>query len=145
MLLIILFPVADSRAFLDIDTGVLNRPLWPDPIADKDFVRTVGAVRQRWRGGIPGWIGENKVCEAHQAIHFDGLRPYFDLESGLRVPFRLAYRRFYFDGLAVGKFEVGLFTPGLWKTSEVGISNTQITNLFYHFLSGGFNLAIHFC
>lgn len=135
MLIVISFPIADSRAFLDLETGRLNRPLWPDPIADEEFIRSFGVIKQRWRGGLSGWIGENKVCEAHQAFHFNGLQPYRDTESRLRIPFRVAYRRFYFDGRAVGKFEIALVTPNLSKRYKGRISNRHIKELFQHFLS----------
>ncbi|MHB8856138.1 MAG: hypothetical protein ACYC6K_05905 [Bellilinea sp.] len=109
MLFTIQFPIADSRKFLEIDTGMLNIPCWPTPIPDQDFIRYFGSVRQRKLGGIYGWIGESEICEAKRALriinHSNILNrgPYFP-----KLNIDTVFRRFYFDGFAVGKYEIGL-------------------------------------
>ena len=111
MLLSIQFPLADSRAFLGSQVLMHGRPNWPEPAKpDWDFVRSFGCVRIRKGGGLGGWIGENAICEASRALRFPRL-PRAILLSGSparRLPIKIAFRQFYFDGLAVGKFEVGL-------------------------------------
>lgn len=136
MLLVIQFPLADIRPFLPEETGKLNLPLWPIAENDQDFMRSMGAIRSRWRGGLTGWVGENTICEADNAIRFCGLPSYFDLNSQTCVPFRVAYRRFYYDGQVVAKFEVGLFTPNLWKYTINGeFSSNQMKELILHFIN----------
>ncbi|HWS87996.1 MAG TPA: hypothetical protein VN282_13585 [Pyrinomonadaceae bacterium] len=90
--------------------SLLGRPLWPSVSPDIDFVRSFGSIRKRKLGGMRGWIGEGALCEANRALRF--LRPpkFRDAASGVEIPITVAFRRFYFDGLAVGKLEVGLTT-----------------------------------
>lgn len=111
MFLTIQYPIADSRAFLDTDTGVLNYPVWPDPIEDQDFVRYFGMIRTRNKGGLNGWVAEQKICDAKNAIHFDTPPIYKDIDEDFQVPFKKIFQRFYFDGLSVGKFEIGISFP----------------------------------
>ncbi|MBN2056131.1 hypothetical protein JW905_14470 [bacterium] len=107
--LIIQFPFADSRGFI-ASSGRLDMPVWPLPTPDREFVRYHGPVRLRRRGGLSGWVGENKVCEARRCIRL--LRcPSVDRRSdGRRYATRVAFKRLYFDGFAVGKLELGLTT-----------------------------------
>ena len=83
-------------------------PSWPTPLTDEEFIRSTGIIRKRPKGGLHGWIAEERYCDAHRSIKFDsetvarvGLRPW---------NFRIAFRRFYFDGTAVAKFEIGFAT-----------------------------------
>jgi hypothetical protein len=112
VLVTIQFPLADSRSFLDYDTGKLARPLWPAPLVDEDFIRSFGIVRRRWSGGLGGWIGEADVCDARRALRFDPPAPIPWAGSPDAVPVRIVFRRFYADGLALAKLEVGfVFSP----------------------------------
>ena len=54
-----------------------------------------------------GWIGENEICDARRALQFLPL-PVPEDSSWKRRP-RVAFRRFFFDGLGVGKLEVGIW------------------------------------
>jgi len=108
MLLSIQFPLADCRRFINTDTGVLYRPGWPRPTVDDEFVRSFGAVRVRLGGGVHGWLGEDNVCEARRAVRFPALPTYVDQLERRRIPLRCAFRRFFFEGSAVGKYEVGV-------------------------------------
>jgi hypothetical protein len=138
MLLIIQFPVADSRLFIDSDTQCLGCPVWQIPNPDIDFVRHFGPIRKRWRGGLSGWVSENLVCEADRALRFRNLLRYSYYENDereediLHLPFGVAYRRFYFDGLAVGKFELGMWFDGsrLWDEAR----SKHVEALFQYFL-----------
>ena len=113
MLFTLQFPIADSRAFVDFDAGKLNRPLWPVPLVDQDFVRSFGMIRRQWSGGLTGWIGENEICDAHRALRI----PRLDLlrlpELKTPIPLKVAFRCFYSDGVAIAKFEVGIALPYL--------------------------------
>ncbi len=99
MLLSIHYPFTDLRRFFDVQTGVLTRPTWPAPDPYSEFVRSFGAIRNRRRGGIIGWVGESEVCEANRAFQF------LEFPSDM---FNCEFRRLFFDGLAVGRFEVGV-------------------------------------
>lgn len=109
MLFTLQFPISDVRGFIESDTFQLPVPNWLTPLPDKDFVRSFGAVRRRRRGGLSGWVGESVVCEANSAIRFEG-HTKFPLDRHVKI--RIAFRRFYFDALAVGKLEVGLAVWG---------------------------------
>jgi hypothetical protein len=126
------FPFADSRAFLDEETGLLSRPTWPVPSADCEFVRFFGTIRSRKNGGLKGWVGENQVCEAERALRFCRVPTFVDLESGLRVPIQVVFRRFFSEGLALGKFEVGI---GTRYDDSVTLTREQTRSLIQHFLS----------
>ena len=110
MLLSLLFPFADSRRFL-ADAAVLASPNWPLPQVDTEFVRFFGPIRRRDGGGLDTWVGENEVCRADRALQFITSPSYRDTQNAnLRLTLRCAYRRLFFEGDALGKFEVGLAT-----------------------------------
>lgn len=107
MLLTIQFPFVDLRGFAEA-SGRLAKPGWPIPSPDDEFVRFSGAVRVRKLGGLCGWLGENEVCEANRLIRLSYCPKIKDDYSGKQFSTRIAFRRLYFDGLAVGKFELGI-------------------------------------
>jgi hypothetical protein len=142
MLITIQFPIVDLRAFIDADSHKLGLPSWIAPDPNRDFIRSFGAVRRRPRGGLSGWLGESHICEADRAIRFQGIKP---LEFRIRydaisVKFKVAFRRFYFDGLSVGKFEIGLAAWGfgeyvfwdVWNKKKLSAADTK--NFFSHIL-----------
>ena len=99
MLIHFQFPITDLRAFTDRPR--LSAPNWPTPVADVEFVRASGGVRKRPQGGLNGWIAEDFYCDGRRALTFDT-----GALTALGSP-RVAFRRLYFDGSAVGKFEIG--------------------------------------
>lgn len=110
MLLTIQFPLADSRPFLPGGAGALTLPQWPVPALDKDFVRGFGIVRKRKLGGLKGWVGESRVCDARRGLRLPNFCWKMLVENGSdrrRIKLDLAFRRFFADGLAVGKYEIG--------------------------------------
>lgn len=132
MLLAIQFTFADSRKFVEQDIGLLERPNWPSASPDSDFVRSFGEIKKRQNGGISGWIGENIVCEAKRAIRFPISPSISTVLLGIPVYIKIAYRRFYFDGLAAGKFEIGL---GIHIASSTKVlSKQQSSSLLKHCL-----------
>lgn len=130
MLFCIQFPFSDLRAFLDRQPKVLGRPTWPAAAPDQDFVRSFGPIRRRKLRGLDGWVGEGVICDAGGAIKFAQL-PTFVSEN-LRVPLRIAYRRFYFDGLALGKLEIGIANA---RPVSDNLTRTQSASLIEHILS----------
>ena len=127
MLLSIQFPLADSRGFVE-GSGRLQKPGWPLPTPDQEFIHNYGAIRNRPRGGLVGWIGENQVCEADSSIR---LRESLRLSS--EIPLRVPFRRYFFDGLAVGKLELGVATKSRTtltiKKDDLGILINKFLNL----------------
>lgn len=114
MLITIQFPFTDSRAFVSTNTQKLVIPSWLVPVPDRDFVRSFGIIRRRPLGGLTGWVGESYICEAHNAICFQGMQP-FSNGLGDLIKFKVVFRRLFFDGLSVGKFEIGL---AAWSSGE---------------------------
>ena len=132
MLLSIQFPFADSRKFVATQLALLGRPGWPSPFPDYEFVRSFGSIRVRRRGGIRGWLGESEICEARRALRFNQIPTLMDPQTKSRTDLRCAFRRFYFDGLAVGKFEVAIANR-VRKT--LAFEKQQTRSLINHFLS----------
>ena len=130
MLFTVQFPLADSRGFLERETYTVEAPSWLTPLPGVDFVRSFGMVRRRPRGGLSGWLGEGVVCEADRALRFRLLQPYV-ITDERKVLFKVVYRRFYFDGMAVGKFEVGIAG---WDRSGRPLTEEESEGLLYHLL-----------
>jgi hypothetical protein len=84
-----------------------GRPKWPDPDPNGEFRRFFGGICERPQGGLTGWVGEATVCEAKRAIRFCQRLLVLPI-PGDDVRVKVAYRRFWFDGLAVAKFDIGI-------------------------------------
>lgn len=134
MIVVFQVPIADSRLFVGTDTGRLYRPNWPSPSADVEFIRSFGPIRARRRGGVPGWVAESEICDAHRALK---IPEYPTDRSAFRdkpVHAKPLFRRFYFDGLAVGKFEIGIQISGLrlpWVRSKIPLLKL-LQDLLHH-------------
>jgi hypothetical protein len=104
MLFCVRHTFADLRFVLgEESTGKLGLPNWPAPIPDYDFIRNVGSVRARRRGGVPGWIGEGSFCHASKALRIeDGKKLQVD---SLKI--KVVYRRFYSSGMVSNTFDIG--------------------------------------
>lgn len=110
MIAFLQFPLIDVRRFLPSNAGALAKPGWPSPnIFEKPFVRSFGLVKRRGKGGLNGWVGENEVCEADNALRLGLHSPSFQYASG-KIAFRCADRHFFYDGETVGKYEVVLLS-----------------------------------
>jgi hypothetical protein len=99
------FPFTDVRSFYLDQGGRLDLPRWPtprikEPNQPADFVRGIGYVDKRPRGGVTGRAGEDKLCHARNAIRFP------DLDSH----FSIFFRRFFADGDMFARLSVGLRT-----------------------------------
>lgn len=90
------------------------------------------SFRKRRLGGLRGWVGEGALCEATQALKFTKITNFKDLQARISIPLELAFRRFYFDGLALGKFEVGLATG---DGVSIDLTRQQTQRLIEHFLT----------
>lgn len=105
MLIILQFPLSDVRGFVELPPPRIEHPDWEDPIANREFVRSFGVVRQRRRGGLTGWVGENDICVAARALRV----PKTSASQALfRQPgWRIVSRTLYVDKYAASKFEIG--------------------------------------
>lgn len=114
MLLALQFPFADARPFLNQGPARLSAPAWPIPIPENEFVRGFGAVHSRARGAPVGGVFSQDFYFAGSsaAIKFPGLgdMPVGPPTAGLRP--RGAFRRFFCDGGAVSRVEIGLALEG---------------------------------
>jgi hypothetical protein len=108
------FPFTDLRCFLPTEAPRVMAPSWPAPIAGEEFVRSFGAVRQRRRGGLSGWIAEAEYCGANRAVRFSSdvfRNPGRDIPiptSAAETALSLVFRRLFFDGFVMGKIEIGV-------------------------------------
>jgi hypothetical protein len=92
---------------------------------------SMGVIRRRPLGGIDGWIGENETCEARKAISFVSLPHYVDRETKQKVSLNIAYKRFYSDGQALRKFEIGVSIYNKYKSSiSKNITKIILDDLF---------------
>jgi hypothetical protein len=106
--LVVQFPFADSRGFIEQGSGRLSRPAWPIADPGKDFVRSSGLVRPRLLGGVENWAGEDLYGDAGAALKFpDHLRKRVIATNGDRGFLRCAFRRFHSDS-TVAHLDVGL-------------------------------------
>jgi hypothetical protein len=118
MLIHLQFPIVDLRGLTQSD-GLHSRlpvPSWPTPLMDEEFIRSGGIVRKRWRGGLNGWVAEDRYCDARNAIAFDAKA--FKQAELSKWQFKIAFRRFYFDGTVVAKFEIGLASEHIFEQSK---------------------------
>ena len=106
MLIAIQYPIIDLRKLLPGENYGLPVPEWPDPEENHQFVRAFGEIVRRPKGGLHTWIGEHKPCHAKRILRFKSL-PVVKV-NGEKYHFDCAFRRFYFDGRVVGKYELGL-------------------------------------
>jgi hypothetical protein len=98
-------PVSDARSFVPEDTGKLPLPDWPGALVSREFVRGLGGVKARRRGGVAGWAGELVYCDARRGLRLAGGAAAWAAPAG--GPARLTHRRFLSDGGAVTRIELG--------------------------------------
>ncbi len=126
MLITIHYPIADLRHLGDEPTGRLDRPGWPFPLEGKQYVRFLGAIMHRPRGGLNGW-GEDSFCVADRGIRFVGLGPF---KNGSTLRRHFAFRRLYFDGRLAARFEVGLALTNAGPAQEPISLDAEATTKF---------------
>ena len=119
MLLTVQFPMADLRPFVSAATNRLLKPPWPRARADEDFIRLLGPVRKRAKGGVDEWPGEGIYCSAAHAIRFSSAFAVGGLFGVTRR--RGAFRRFYSDGQGASRIEIGIdfHTRKEWALKEL--------------------------
>ena len=102
MFLQLQFPIVDSRLFVTEKSYRLQAPAFPLASLG-EFLRLHGAIRFRQGGGVEEWSGEEVFSQANRALRF----PTAISGSLIRSLFKCVFRRFYSDGEAVARIEVG--------------------------------------
>jgi hypothetical protein len=100
MFVLVQLPFADARPFV-AGARRLRIPPWPLPKPNSEFVRAVGQVRERRRGGVHPWLGEDVYCDARRALRIEPAA-----SVGRRGLCRS--RRYLSDGCAVSRVEIGI-------------------------------------
>lgn len=139
MLIVAQFPLADSRPFLEAPSPITHRlpfPSWPLPRANREFVRGSGIVRERRRGGIDTWPGEEAYCMAHRALKFPPRLDNIRLNDATdNISFLCAFRRYYSDGSAVSRVEIGLKTLINNRHFDYAINASRCLTIIENYLS----------
>jgi len=108
MFVTVQFPMADLRPFLP-GTGRLDAPPWPLAVPSRHFVRSLGGIHHRRRGGLDDWVGEDVYCHVRNGLDLD-LTP----QEFQRVGLRPLWKRLYVTG--------GLRWPGVVARLDVGLA-----------------------
>ncbi|WP_416443449.1 hypothetical protein ACH3O9_00925 [Leeuwenhoekiella sp. A16] len=103
MIVIIQYTITDYRKFFDQDTHCLPFPDWPNP-QENEFAKFIGNIQYRKYGGLNNWIGESNICLAKRGIK---IVKWLTFVKNRNYLIKLLFRRFFFDGEASGKFEIG--------------------------------------
>jgi hypothetical protein len=126
MLIAGVIPFADARPFLTLETGHLTAPTWPLPEPRRQFIRAVGQVLERRRGGVDPWAGEDTYCDAAGALRLvPPAGPTPIPVSGGTARLACAFRRFFADGRAVSRIEAG-FTTRLRRKGKHPLSAEDV-------------------
>lgn len=110
MYICVTFPVADYRSLHQNSAGRLEIPAWGaiDPRAS--FARGFGSIHTRTGSGN-GYAGENYYADCNNLVRYP--KPVYlkiQNQEGTSLLLFPVYRRFYFDGLMSGRFELGFRT-----------------------------------
>lgn len=114
--LVVQFPIVDARAFSE-DASRLAVPDFPSPrtYGDPQFLRCFGPAVERRLDVDPAWADEQTYCRADRALRFVNFN---DQRLG-PLPVQLIpcgiFRRFFSDGEAVCRIEVGIGQPRHWN------------------------------
>lgn len=105
MLIIVQFPIYDSRQFIPCNSHKLEVPVWPFP-RENEFVRYFGRIEKRKLGGATEWGGEDYYSRSHRALRLQPLEnKKLDRKDINLIP-KVRFRRFYSDGKVVCRFEI---------------------------------------
>ncbi|MBT3033082.1 MAG: hypothetical protein KME36_18435 [Candidatus Thiodiazotropha sp. (ex Lucina pensylvanica)] len=104
------FPISDARPFepqLDLRVSL---PDWPDPTTsiNPHFVHYFGQAYERNRDADMAWPDEIKFCSAKRALRFKKLESHNCGPDDQQFHPVCAFRRFFSDGLAVARLDIGI-------------------------------------
>lgn len=89
---------------------MLARPEWPTPIPSRRFVHRIGVIASRRRGRVEESPGDDVFCTAKRAIRLPTPKPIIQVnqaDTAAKLPLQCAFRRLFYDGSALGRFEMG--------------------------------------
>lgn len=108
MLISVIFPLADQRPFYTGLAGRLSKPNWSVPDT-RDFIRSMGPVRERLLGGGDTFLREGYFCESSRDIRAVSR---LGGKDGKRIPGLIgSYKRLYFDGFRLEVEEGAKIAP----------------------------------
>src|ERR1035437_5877947 len=125
MFIQISWPITDLRVLGDF--GRFKKPNWPNPTEDRDFIRNIGVVRTRLRGGLTGFASEDFYVQANRVVIETK-----ELANRLRIPqhgIKILFRRLYING-PVLHMDIGLSCPDYRQdvaTITEALLNTPLT------------------
>jgi hypothetical protein len=110
VIVVLQFPLADSRRFRAGCDGRLDVPHWPTPVTQirPEFVHFFGRAVERRRGADQAWTDEMCFCLARRAIRFDDLGAQRVGPPSAAFRPAAAFRRLFSDGSVVSRVEIGL-------------------------------------
>ncbi len=119
MFVLVQFPVADLRSLVKEQMGRLPVPDWSADDPGRVFIRGFGAVATRNSPGY-GLLGERCYADFDHALRFR--QPVLYQEEGWRNSFEISpwFRRFYFDGIISGRFELGFIVKDSVEQAAIG-------------------------
>ncbi|MEH2679627.1 hypothetical protein GFM11_33460 [Rhizobium leguminosarum bv. viciae] len=107
MFISVTFPVADFRVLHREQAGRLKIPAWGSSDPRAKFARGFGGIHTRTKSG-DGFIGENYYADCQNFIRYPNLKFIEPLHNRKRPVLAYPiYRRFFFDGMFAGRFELG--------------------------------------
>lgn len=104
MFIHISWPISDLRAFGDFDR--LKKPNWPNPTEDRDFIRNIGVVRTRLRGGLTGFASEDFYVQANRIVV--ETKEFADRLGISPSLIKVLFRRLYITNGPVVHMDIGL-------------------------------------
>ncbi len=119
MFVLVQFPLVDLRLLAKDQRGRLPIPDWAADDPGRVFIRGFGAVAAR-NTPAKGLLGERYFADFDQAMRFR--EPIMYSEDGWRSPLEIHpwFRRFYFDGMISGRFEVGFIVKDSDEQAAIG-------------------------
>ncbi|GAB3360659.1 hypothetical protein GCM10027360_22700 [Amycolatopsis echigonensis] len=131
MFVTVQLPVVDVRPLVAGNTYRDARPNWPVPAHRfsrrsrdhyrSDYVRGLGAVRPRLRGGVAPWLSESTYVDVRNRVRVGTPERFAPDQASAKV----AYRNFYTDGI-VGRLEVCFAFKG-WDDRRTGLMSRYAT------------------
>lgn len=104
MFIVLQIPLIDGRRLHSTDATLLRKPTWAGPRdAGHEFLRSMGVIRERKRGGVRGWQSEDIFCSASHWLKCERTPSHY-LPPGNWTP---AFSRWMGDGRLMCRLELG--------------------------------------
>lgn len=119
MFVLVQFPLADLRSLAKEKRGRLPKPDWTADDPGPVFIRGFGAIAAR-NTSAKGLLGERYFADFDQAMRFR--EPIMHRAEGWSSPLVIHpwFRRFYFDGVISGRFELGFIVKDVDERAAIG-------------------------